>query len=152
MLPGVRDLKDRLEAAVKTSVWAAVAAAAAAVVLGFLCAALFLYLQDWRGPIIACLILAGAFLVIILIAVTAIGIVRQRQARLARARAQASQTAGQWLRDPVVVTTALQVARTLGLRRAAPVLLLGAFLVGLVLSRSATRATSNTPTPPAPES
>lgn len=140
MLPGVRDLKERLDAAVKTSAWSAVAGLAGLIMLGFLCAALFLYLQDWRGPIVACLILAGGFLVVVLIAVTAIALVRQRQTRLARARAQlANQAAGQWLRDPVVMTTALQVARTLGLRRAAPVLLLGAFVVGLVLSRTAAK-------------
>ena len=139
MLPGVRDLKERLDAAVKTSAWSAVAVAAALTMLGFLCAALFLYLQNWRGPIVACLILAGAFLLVALIAIVAIALLRQRQARLARARAQANQAAGQWLRDPVMVTTALQVARTLGLRRAAPLLLVGAFVVGLVLSRTAAK-------------
>ena len=149
MLPGVRDLKERLDAAVKTSAWSAVAAAAALIMLGFLCAALFLYLQDWRGPIFACLILAAAFLLIVLIAVAAIAAVRQRQARLARARAAANQVAaGHWLRDPMVMTTALQVARMLGLRRAAPVLLLGAFVVGLVLSRTAAK----TPDPSGPDS
>ncbi len=139
MLPAVRDLKERLDAAVKTSAWSVVAGLAALVMLGFLCAALFLYLQDWRGPIVACLILAGAFLLVVLIAVAAIALVRQRQARLARVRAEANRATGQWLRDPVVMTTALQVARTLGLRRAAPVLLLGAFVVGLVLSRTAAK-------------
>lgn len=140
MLPGVRDLKERLDAAVKTSAWSAVAVAAALTMLGFLCAALFLYLQNWRGSIVACLILAGAFLLVALIAIVAITLLRQRQARLTRARAQANQAAGQWLRDPVVVATALQVARTLGLRRAAPLLLVGAFVVGLVLSRTAANA------------
>lgn len=139
MLPAVRDLKERLDAALKTSAWSAVAGLAALVMLGFLCAALFLYLQHWRGAIVACLILAGAFLLVVLIAVAAIAVVRQRQERLARARAEANRAAGQWLRDPVVMTTALQVARTLGLRRAAPVLLLGAFIVGLVLSRTAAK-------------
>ena len=84
----------------------------------------------------------------VLIAIVAIALLRQRQARLARARAQANQAAGQWLRDPVVVTTALQLARTLGLRRAAPMLLLGAFVVGLVLSRTAAK----TAPPAGPES
>jgi len=148
VLPGVRDLKERLDAAVKTSAWSAVAAAAALNMLGFLSAALFLYLQSARGPIVACLILAGAFLLVVLIAIAAIVLVRQRQARLARARAQASQAAAHWLRDPVVITTALQVARTLGFRRAAPVLLLGAFVMGLVLSQTAAK----TAPPAGPES
>jgi hypothetical protein len=148
VLPGVRDLKERLDAAVKTSAWSAVAVAAALTMLGFLCAALFLYLQSSRGPIVACLVLAGAFLLVVLIAIAAIALVRQRQARLARARAQANQAAAHWLRDPVVVTTALQVARTLGFRRAAPVLLLGAFMMGLVLSRT----TAKTAPPAGPES
>ena len=78
MLPGVRDLRERLDAAVKTSAWSAVAGAAALTMLGFLCAALFLYLQNWRGPIVACLILAGAFLVVVLIAIAAVALVRQR--------------------------------------------------------------------------
>lgn len=148
MLPGVRDLRERLDAAVKTSAWSVVAGAAALTMLGFLCAALFLYLQNWRGSIVACLILAGAFLLVVLIAITAVALVRRRQARLARARAQANQAAGNWLRDPMVVTTALQVARTLGFRRAAPVLLLGAFVMGLVLSRTAQK----TAPPAGPES
>ena len=90
MLPGVRDLKERLDAAVKTSAWSAVAGAAALTMLGFLCAALFLYLQNWRGPIVACLILAGAFLLVVLIAIAAIAIrttsrkapARMRQAKI----------------------------------------------------------------------
>ena len=61
MIPGVRDLKDRLDAAVKISAWSAIAAAAALVVLGFLCPALFLYLQDWRGSLAACLTLPAPF-------------------------------------------------------------------------------------------
>jgi hypothetical protein len=145
VLPGVRDLKERLDAAVKTSAWSVVAAAAALTMLGFLCAALFLYLQDSHGPIVACLILAGVFLLVVLIAIAVIVLLRQRQAR---ARAQANQAAAHWLRDPVVITTALQVARTLGFRRAAPVLLLGAFMMGLMLSRTAAK----TAPPAGPES
>lgn len=148
MLPGVRDLRERLDAAVKTSAWSVVAAAAALTMLGFLCAALFLYLQDSRGPIVACLILAGVFLLVVLIAIAVIALLRRRQARQARARAQANQAAAHWLRDPVVITTALQVARTLGFRRAAPVLLLGAFMMGLMLSRTAAK----TAPPAGPES
>jgi heme/copper-type cytochrome/quinol oxidase subunit 2 len=145
VLPGVRDLKERLDAAVKTSAWSVVAAAAALTMLGFLCAALFLYLQDSHGPIVACLILAGVFLLVVLIAIAVIVLLRRRQAR---ARAQANQAAAHWLRDPVVITTALQVARTLGFRRAAPVLLLGAFMMGLMLSRTAAK----TAPPAGPES
>jgi heme/copper-type cytochrome/quinol oxidase subunit 2 len=148
VLPGVRDLRERLDAAVKTSAWSVVAAAAALTMLGFLCAALFLYLQDSHGPIVACLILAGVFLLVVLIAIAVIVLLRQRQARQARARAQANQAAAHWLRDPVVITTALQVARTLGFRRAAPVLLLGAFMMGLMLSRTAAK----TAPPAGPES
>jgi heme/copper-type cytochrome/quinol oxidase subunit 2 len=148
VLPGVRDLRERLDAAVKTSAWSVVAAAAALTMLGFLCAALFLYLQDSRGPIVACLILAGVFLLVVLIAIAVIVLLRQRRARQARARAQANQAAAHWLRDPVVITTALQVARTLGFRRAAPVLLLGAFMMGLMLSRTAAK----TAPPAGPES
>jgi Kef-type K+ transport system membrane component KefB len=135
VLPGIKDAQERLSAALRATAWSAVAAAAAVPMGGFLCAALFLWIDHRRGPIIACLVLAGVFLVVIVGAMTTVMIVRQRQAR--RARARASQPTAQWLRDPMVVTTAMQAARMLGLRRAAPAILLGAFIVGLVLSRTA---------------
>jgi MFS superfamily sulfate permease-like transporter len=134
VLPVIRDVQERLGAAAKTAVWSGVAAATGIVVVGFLCAALFLFLERRFDAIIACLILAGVFSVLILVAATAIVVVRRRQAR--RARQRATQQATQWLRDPMVVTTALQAARTLGIRRAAPVLLLAAFIVGLAMSRT----------------
>jgi hypothetical protein len=43
------------------------------------------------------------------------------------------------LRDPAVLSLALQMGRTLGFKRAIPLVLVGAFLVGVVLSRSASR-------------
>jgi hypothetical protein len=137
VLPVIRDVQERIGVVAKTAVWSGVAAAAGLILAGFLCAALFLFIERRFDAIVACLILAGVFLVLILVAATAILVVRQRQAHRARQRAsRASQGATQWLRDPMVVTTALHAARTLGLRRAAPVLLLAAFIVGLAMSRT----------------
>ena len=148
MLAAVRDVKERLDAAVKTTAWSGVAAAAGLVMLGFLCAALFLWLQAWRGPIIACLILAGVFLLVVVTAATVIAVVRRRQAERARARAAQAAQVAHWMRDPVIVTTALQVGKALGFRRAAPVLLLSAFIIGLVLSRTSVKSAHGADSPP----
>src|SRR5262249_19743572 len=104
---------------------------AAVVAVGLLCAALFIWVGGNLGPIWACLALAGAFLLVVLIATAAIVAIRRRQARVLAVRRQSAATL---LRDPTVLTLALQVGRTLGFKRVIPVALLGAFLVGMVLS------------------
>jgi hypothetical protein len=71
VLPVVRDVKDRIDTAMKATGWCAIAGAAALVMLGFFCAALFLWMAERNGPIVACLVLGGIFLLIMIIAAIA---------------------------------------------------------------------------------
>jgi hypothetical protein len=120
----------------KALIWGVIAASAAAVAVGLLCAALFIWIDGWYGPIWACIVLAGAFLLVVCIAAAAIASIRRRRARVLAVR---QQSAPPLLRDPAVLSLALQMGRTLGFKRAIPLVLVGAFLVGVVLSRSASR-------------
>jgi fatty acid desaturase len=136
-------VKDRIGTAMKVTGWCAIAGAAALVMLGFFCAALFLWMAERNGPIFACLVLGGIFLLIITIAAIAFANVRRRRAQRARlARANAS---AQWWRDPAVIAAGQQIGRTLGAGRALPLVLLGAFTMGLVLSRPGGRSGSPGP-------
>jgi hypothetical protein len=135
-LPGWTEVKLRLDAGRKTLIWVVVAIGAASVAVGLLCAALFIWIDERFGAIWACLTLAGGFLLIVCTAAAAIVSIRRRQARILAVRKQSAATL---LRDPTVLGIALQVGRTLGFKRALPLALVGAFLVGIVLSRSAPR-------------
>jgi hypothetical protein len=138
VLPVVRDVKDRIDAAMKATGWCAIAGAAALVMLGFFCAALFLWMAERNGPIVACPVLGGIFLLIMIIAAIAFANLRRR--RVQRARLARANAAAQWWRDPAVIATGLQIARTLGIGRTLPLVLLGAFAMGLVLSRPGARS------------
>jgi hypothetical protein len=135
-LPGWTEFKGRLDAGMKALIWVAIATSAAAAAVGLLCAALFIWIDGRFGPIWACVALAGGFLLVVCIAIAVIVSIRRRQARMLAIRKQSAATL---LRDPEILTLALQVSRTLGLKRALPLVLVGAFLVGVVLSRSAAR-------------
>jgi hypothetical protein len=138
VFPVVRDVKDRIDTAAKVTGWCATAIAAALVMLGFFCAALFLWVAERNGPIVACLVLGGIFLLIFIIAAIALANVRRRRAQ--RARLARANAAAQWWRDPAVIATGLQIGRSLGAGRALPLVLLGAFAIGLVLSRPGRRS------------
>ena len=138
-LPGWTEVKGRLDTGVKALVWGVIATSAAVAAVGLLCAALFIGIDGRFGPIWACVVLAGVFLLVVCIAIAVIVSLRRRQARMLAVRKQRKQSAATLLRDPDVLALALQVSRTLGFKRALPLAVLGAFLVGVVLSRSASR-------------
>ncbi len=132
MLPVLRDVKQRVGAAVQSAIWSAVCGIAAIVMVAFLLAALFIWLDRNLGDVAACLVFAGLFLLCALVAGGVAAGIRRREARLAEIRAQ--NAAATW-RDPAMISAALQVGRTLGLKRAAPLMALGAAALGLLLSR-----------------
>jgi len=130
------DLKDRFDGAVKTVAFAAAAGAAGVAALFFFLVALFLWAQQQYGTITATLVLAIVFLVVALAALTVVWILRQRAAERERQRAQrARKSAPQWWADPLVMTTVLDVVKTVGNKRLVAVLI-GACIVGSVLTRS----------------
>lgn len=143
LFPGWTDVKVRLDAGVKTLIWSVIATGAAVVAVALLCAALFIWIDGHLGPIWACLVLGGVFLLVVCIAALAIVLIRRRQARMLAVSSQSAAALNQGgttlLRDPTVLNLVLQVARMLGLKRAIPLAVLGALLVGVALSRSASR-------------
>jgi hypothetical protein len=107
-------------------VWLAVVALALITAFAFLCVAGYTWLTLQLGATFAGLAMAGVFLLIALIAVTAAAVVRRtarERAILERAaRAQASRS---WLLDPQIMGVAMQAGRSLGWERLVPIALAG---------------------------
>ena len=107
-------------------VWLAIVVLALITAFAFLCVAGYTWVALQLGNVFAALAMAGVFLVIALIAVTAAAVARRsakERAILERAaRAQASRS---WLLDPQVMGVAMQAGRSLGWERIIPIALLG---------------------------
>jgi uncharacterized membrane protein YeiB len=134
----IDDIKESTGVAVRMTSLAAAIALAFVVTLAFLCAAAFIYVLQNYGPIQACLTGAGIFLAIALIGIV-VYTVRKRQARQARQEAKetgksALHTA---LADPVMMATALQVVRAIGIKKLVPILAVGGLALGLLATRPA---------------
>jgi hypothetical protein len=129
----IDDLKESTGVAVRMTSLAAAIAFAFFVTTAFLCAAAFVYVLQNYGLIDACLTGAGIFLVIALTGIV-VYVVRKNQAR--RAAKEATRSALQTaLADPVMVATALQVVRAIGVKRLVPILAVGGLALGLLASR-----------------
>jgi cytochrome c biogenesis factor len=136
----VDEFKDAASSTLQQASLISVVALALLVAAGFLCGAAFVAVLQSYGPAAACLVLAGIFLVIAVIAgVTYAVRKRQIEARARRQRARAAQL----LADPVVVATGLQIVRAIGVKRLIPLLALG----GVALGFLATRATAQDEAP-----
>jgi hypothetical protein len=107
-------------------VWLSVVALALLSAFVFLCVAGYTWLALQLGAVFAGLAMAGVFLLIALIAVTAAAIsrrsARQRAILERAARAQATPS---WLLDPQLLGVAMQAGRSLGWERIIPIALLG---------------------------
>ena len=132
----VDELKDAASSTVRQASLLSVMALALVIAVGFLCAAAFVFVLQNYGAIIACLALAGLFFLIAIIA-AAVYAVRKRQIE-ARAR-QRRAKAAHLLADPVVLTTGLQIARAVGLKRLLPLLAIGGVALGFLATRSAAK-------------
>lgn len=130
----------RLDTLVKSGVWAAIAAAASFGALVFLGAAVFIRAQEEFGAMATSLGFAGFFLLVALIGAVGLAVVRRRAARREAIVAQSVAAAvPPWWMDPRLVTTGLALGRSLGGRRMLSLGLVGAFVIGLVLSRGVDR-------------
>lgn len=130
----VDELKDTASSAMRQASLLSAIVLALVIAAGFLCAAAFVVVLEHFGALVACLVLAGIFLLIAAIA----GIVyavrkRQNEERARQRRAKAAQL----FADPVVVTTGLQVVRAIGLKRLLPLLAIGGVAMGYLMTRSA---------------
>jgi hypothetical protein len=123
----------RVEALVKCGIWGIIALVALFAAMLFFGAAVFVYAQAEYGTLPTLLGFGGAFFVVALIAVIAIIIVRaiaaRRQARIPSVSPAAA------LLDPQLLAVGLDLSKTLGGRRTLAIGLVGAFVVGLLLSR-----------------
>ncbi len=124
-------VKNRVDVALKSAACGAIAATAILVALAFFCAAAFIALDDRLGVVDACLVFGGAFLLVALSAAILVLLLRRRAARERARLAHAL--------DPQVLAIGAEIIRLLGGRRAASVGLIGAFIVGVLLSRSVPR-------------
>jgi peptidoglycan/LPS O-acetylase OafA/YrhL len=128
-------MKERIEAAIKTAVYGSIAAAAGIAAFAFACIALFFWAQQHYDTIIAAAAVGGLFLVVALAALIAIAVARRRATRAEEQESQAPP----WLGDPAMILAGIQLVRTLGLGRLAPILVVGAIAAGLLLSGSTKR-------------
>ena len=130
----IDDIKDSAGVAIRMTSLAAAIALALFVTIAFLAAAAFVYVLQNYGPIEACLTGAGIFLLIALIGIL-VYTIRKRQARheVKETAKSALHTA---LADPVMVATALQVVRAIGVKKLVPILAVGGLALGLLASRS----------------
>jgi hypothetical protein len=109
--------------------WFLIALAALALAVGFLCAAAFLWLSDRYGGVAAGLILAGAFLLLAIVALLAGWLTRLRNMERARRELAARSHPG-WL-DPKFLAMGVEIGRTLGWRRITMLAAVGFLAVGL---------------------
>ncbi|MGA2994257.1 hypothetical protein [Bradyrhizobium sp.] len=131
----IDDIKDSTGVAIRMTSLAAAIAFAFLVTIAFLCAAAFVYVLQNYGPIQACLTGAGIFLAIALIGI-AVYTVRKRQARQ-EAKETAKSALHTALADPVMMATALQVVRAIGIKKLVPILAVGGLALGLLANRPA---------------
>jgi hypothetical protein len=129
--------RARVDALVKCGVWGAIAVIALIGALLFFAAAAFVVARAEFGTIRTLLGFAVCFLVIALLAAIGLAVTRRsaerRQTRIAQVGAA---SAAPWWLDPRLVAAGLDFGKTLGGRRTIAIGLVGAFLVGLWLSRN----------------
>jgi hypothetical protein len=132
------DLRDKLDEALNTTVFAGAAAAAIVAAIFFFCVAPFVWTEQHFGTVTASLTLAVVFLLTAIAALLLNWIIRPR----AKERQQRARQNAQWWTDPMVITAALEVYRTLGSKRLATALV-GALVVGALANRSDEQRTSS---------
>lgn len=126
-------LRAKVKLATTSAACYAVAGIAGAVAFAFLIAALFSWLAGLFGTIVACLIVAGGFVVLAIVPIVVLAMARKREEkRVLLAAAKARQN--QWA-SPATLTLALQAARMLGNNRGIAVAGLGAVLAGWLISQ-----------------
>jgi hypothetical protein len=110
-------------------VWFLIAAVALVLALGFLCAAVFVWLASRTDTMTASLIMAGGLAVIALIAAVAGWIARLHNMERARRELAARSHAG-WL-DPKILAVGIEIGRAIGWRRVVTLAAVGLLAAGL---------------------
>ena len=133
---------DGISASTGTTIRLTSLAAGAAVALFittcFLCAAAFISVLQTYGPVQACLAGAGVFFLLTLTAAVSYWAYKRqlrKQAQIAAERA-AKSAAHSMLADPMLLATALQIVRAVGVKRLLPILAIGGVALGIMASRA----------------
>jgi hypothetical protein len=129
----IDDFKISTGSALRQTSLAAMAAICLFITTSFLCAAAFIAVLKQYGPVEACLAGAVIFFIVTLIAAGTY-LVRKRQIEK-RAAARAKAATHNLLADPMVVATALQLVRAVGVKRLLPILAIGGVALGLMAAR-----------------
>jgi hypothetical protein len=127
----LRDLTSRFDRTLKSMIYAAAAAAAAVVALFFFSLAAFLLLRDGYGTKWAALVMGAVYAALALIALVVVLLL----GRIKGPPPAAARSPPVW-QDPIVITSALQVARSLGPRTLITLAAVGAFVAGILLTGS----------------
>ena len=130
-------LKREASGSLRLLALAAACIGAAAIALGFLCAAAFVFVLNRYGLVDACLVGATIFLVATLILLAAYAALAARRRREEHARAAADARLSP-LADPRLVLLGLQIVQAVGVKRLLPIMALGA--AAFVLGSGAVRA------------
>ena len=126
--------RAKLRLATSGAVCYGIAGVAGAIAFGFALAALFTWLAQHFGSIIASLIIAAAFVVIAIIPILVYG-AKQKQEEKRVAEAAAKARATQWI-SPATVSLGLQAARIAGKNRGLVAAGVGALVVGWLISQA----------------
>jgi hypothetical protein len=125
----VTQFKTKLSRALKAAACAIIALTGATLALCFFGAAGFVWVSSEHGLINACLIFGSLFVLVGAVAGGVLAVLTRR------APAQPAKARFAPLADPKLVAVGLEIVRTLNGRRVGAAGLLGAFIVGVLLSR-----------------
>jgi hypothetical protein len=125
--------RAKFRLAISATACYAVAGVAGAIAFGFGLGALYSWLAQLFSPIIACLIIAGAFLVIAIIPILIYG-AKQRAEEKRVTEAVAKARATQWI-SPATLSLGLEAARIVGRNRGLAAAGVGALVVGWLISQ-----------------
>ena len=125
--------RAKFRLAISATACYAVAGVAGAIAFGFGLGALYSWLAQLFSPIIACLIIAGAFLVIAIIPILIYG-AKQRAEEKRVTEAVAKARATQWI-SPATLSLGLEAARIVGRNRGLATAGVGALVVGWLISQ-----------------
>jgi hypothetical protein len=125
--------RAKFRLAISATACYAIAGVAGAIAFAFGLAALYSWLAQLFSPIIACLIIAGAFLVIAIIPILIYG-AKQRAEEKRVTEAVAKARATQWI-SPATLSLGLEAARIVGRNRGLAAAGVGALVVGWLISQ-----------------
>ena len=129
----VDDFKESAGTVMRLTSLAAAVAVCLFITTGFLCGAAFIAVLDKYGPVYACL--AGAAVFFVCAVMAAICYALRKRAIQKRPVEAAKSTLQTALGDPIVMATALQAVRIVGVKRMIRLLAIGGFALGLMAKR-----------------